>query len=646
MGRRYTDVLERHSVVIADNVTENPYERHIRPLFLGQQPKNQSRRQIIMETGQGGFGWLDWAVVAAYFVGITWYGLWVSRKTRTSNAYFLGDRSLPWWVMLAQSFSAGTHAEGPVLQAGATYAQGFAAIWYQWKNMLITPFYWLIAPWYRRSNRTTVAEMIEDRYGQAMASVYTVFAILFFIFVQGVMLKGAGKAVAGATGSGTISANGVVVAMTVVFVLYSFVGGLVAAAYTNLVQGFLIILLSFMLLPAGLMSVGGFSGMRDTLPADFFELYNQQSGIGAFTILMLAVNGLVGIVAQPHMVSMCATGRSERGGRLGMTYGGGIVKRLCAIGWALTGVIVAAMVIKVGGSLEDPEEAFGYACLHCLGPGFVGLMVAAIVAANMSSCANFMVNTGALFAKNVYGPHLRPAAGDREILHVGRFSGLLLTMLGVLFALGMENVLSAFLFTETIAALMGIMFLGGFLWKRANRYGAAASILVAFVVYYALNYLMTCKLPDGSSERLWPVVQHACACWQDGTLGKFLGSGTLQLVANWKGGPFGCTMLAGFLALIIVSLLTKPESPERIARFFAKMEQSSDDATSLEAESTVSAADRGEDLLLLDFPGWLSASRWRGFFRRYREDFVGFVLAWGSVALLIFIAWALMQIGK
>jgi hypothetical protein len=76
------------------------------------------------------------------------------------------------------------------------------------------------------------------------------------------------------------------------------------------------------------------------------------------------------------------------------------------------------------------------------------------------------------------------------------------------------------------------------------------------------------------------------------------------------------------------------------------MRHTSDDTTSLEIESKVLAADRGEDLLLLDFPGWLTIERWQGFFRRYREDIVGFALAWGSVAVLVLIAWGLMQIGK
>src|SRR5512137_2729005 len=182
-----------------------------------------------MQTAAG-FGALDWMVVIGYFIGVTGFGLWLSRRTRTSDGYFLGERKLPWWVMVGQAFGTGTHAEQPVAQAGATFDQGFATIWFQWKNMLITPLYWLMAPWYRRSERTTVAEMIEDRYGRKLAFAYTLFAIAFFVLCQGVMLKGAGKVISVATGGEMISANGVVVTMTAAVLLYSFCGGLIAAA--------------------------------------------------------------------------------------------------------------------------------------------------------------------------------------------------------------------------------------------------------------------------------------------------------------------------------------------------------------------------------------------------------------------------------
>ena len=561
----------------------------------------------------GEFTVLDWVVLAAYFVGITAFGIWIARKIRTSGGYFLGDRKLPWWVMIGQSFGTGTHAENPVAQAGATYRFGFATIWYQWKNMLITPFYWLMAPWYRRSERTTIGEMMEDRYGRGMALLYTLFAMCYFVFNQGTMMKGAGKVISVATGGELVSANEVVVLMVGAFVVYSFFGGLVASAYTDFVQGFLIIVMSFLLIPAGLMEVGGFHAMRDALPEGFFDLYNESSGIDAFTIAMLTLNGLIGITAQPHTLSMNATGSTERAGRVGQTYGS-MVKRFCTIGWAFTGLIVAAMVWQWDTSLgEDKEAAFGFACLHLLGPGLTGLMVACILAANMSTCSNFMVNSGALFTRNFYSVYLRRDAKDRELLLVGRISGLALTMLGVLFAFFVDQVLDAFMFNETLPAFLGIALMGGILWKRANRHGALAAVVASLGAYYAINACQT---------------------------------GSLQLIYPWLAGPYGWATLVGVVVFVAVSLLTPPEKGDRIERFFDNMQRSTDREGLPEGHPKPLAAELGQDLILVDLPGWWTRERWRGFFRRYREDLVGFALAWGAVGLLVLSAWGLMQIGK
>ena len=386
---------------------------------------------------------LDYFVLFGYFVFITSFGIWISRKIKTSDSYFRGGRKFKWYIMIGQAFGVGTHAEMPVAQTSATFNNGFATIWYQWKNMLITPFYWLIAPFYRRSERTTVGEIVEDRYGSTMGLVYSVFAISFFVFNMGVMLQGAAKVISVASGN-LISPNMVVIVMTIAFILYSFVGGLIASAYTDFIQSFLIIALSIMLIPLGLREIGGYGYMRSVLPDHFFDLFNSASGIDTFTILMLAVNGIVGITAQPHMISMCATGNTERAGRIGQTFGS-MVKRLVTIGWALTGLVVAALVVKNGVTLADPEMAFGYACNVLLIPGLVGLMLAAIVAANMSACSNFMVNIGALFTQNFYKKYLKPEAEDRNLLWIGRYSGLALSFLAVLFALSIKNVLHAFL---------------------------------------------------------------------------------------------------------------------------------------------------------------------------------------------------------
>jgi hypothetical protein len=104
-------------------------------------------------------------------------------------------------------------------------------------------------------------------------------------------------------------------------------------------------------------------------------------------------------------------------------------------------------------------------------------------------------------------------------------------------------------------------------------------------------------------------------------------------------------MLSGFALFILGSLLTPPEDPKRIKRFFEDMRHSSDtEGFSSDCPKTLAAA-RGQDLILLDVSSWFTAERWGGFFSRYREDLLGFILAWGTVGLLILSAWGLMQLG-
>jgi SSS family solute:Na+ symporter len=288
-----------------------------------------------------------------------------------------------------------------------------------------------------------------------------------------------------------------------------------------------------------------------------------------------------------------------------------MIKRLVTIGWALTGLVVAALAVKNSKTLPDPEMAFGYACSQLLVPGLVGLMLAAIVASNMSACSNFMVNTGALFTQNLFRKYVRPKASDRDLLWMGRYSGLGLSVLAVLFALSIKNVLHAFLFTETLAAFMGIMFLGGLIWKRANRFGAGTAVISSFCVYYIANFLMT---------------------------GKFM------LVYRWEPAPFGIAMLTGFFMFWLISILTKPEDKEKIEAFFDNMRRKSDAKVPGTDGKKPLAADYGEDLILLDLPGWMKKERRKNFFHRYREDLIGFFLAWIVVGFLILFAWAILQI--
>jgi Na+/proline symporter len=529
---------------------------------------------------------LDWAVLIGYLIIITAIGLIVGYRVRHSGEYFLGGRRFGPWLMIGQSFGVGTHAEMPVALAGAVYSVGASGIWFQWKNLFITPFYWIMAPVFRRIRRTTMAEFTEDRYGTWMGAIYIVFAITFFIINTGSMLKGAGKVISQATG-GTVGVNEIVVAMTVMFMLYSFVGGLVAAAWTDLFQGILIIALSFMLVPLGWRVVGGLDGMQASLPPHFFTLATP-SGITPWVIAMLTINGLVGIMAQPHQLAAVGTGKDERTCRVGMLFGN-MVKRVCTVGWAVVGLIVAAMIAQghaQAPTLGDPENAFGFACRQLLFPGALGLLIASILAANMSTCSAFLVDSGALFTEGLYRRRLVPNRPDRHYLWVGRFSGFAITMMGVLYALFLiRSVLYTFLLTETMATFVGIGVLGGIIWGRANRWGALASLLSAFATNFLLYY------------------------WKN------------ERLDHWDANVFLAALAVGSTALVIVSLMTAPEPAERQREFFDRLQTPSDEKAP-------------RPLLLVNALRLGRGAEGQGW-RAYREDLGGFVLGWAIVVALV-----------
>lgn len=547
----------------------------------------------------------DWTILIAYLILITILGVAVGLRVRDTDHYFLGNRKFGKWLMIGQSFGVGTHAEMPVSLAGAVYSIGISGIWFQWKNLFATPFYWLMAPVFRRIRRTTVAELTQDRYGEVMAVIYTVFALSFLMINTAGMLKGAAKVINQAVG-GDLGVNKIVVAMTVIFILYSFIGGLVAAAWTDFVQGFLIIVLSFMLVPLGWNVVGGMSGMKETLDAHMFSLATP-AGLGVWFIFLLTLNGLVGIMAMPHILAAVGTGKDEKTCRIGFFFGN-FIKRICTVGWGLVGLITVAAVVKGSfgvTSLADTEDAFGFACRHLLFPGSIGLLIAAIMAANMSSCSAFMVNSGALFTQNIYRIYLFVKKKDSHYLWIGRVSGLLITLTAVIYAIFLiEKVLYAFLLSETMATYMGISILGGMIWRRANRWGALSSLVVAMTVNFGLYYLM--------GERL----------------------------DHWDPNVFLYSLLAGSAALVLVSILTDPEQSDRISSFFGRLESPTDTPSQTSPEEV---AIQGKQLILINLRNLSKGTHGVGFFRAYREDLLGFGFGWILVILLVVLTWLLLQ---
>jgi SSS family transporter len=500
---------------------------------------------------------IDWAIIVVYLVGITAIGLWAARRVKSAASFFIGDRKFGKWMMLFFMFGTGTHSDQAVGVAAKTYSVGVSGIWYEWLWLFVTPFYWLIAPVFRRMRAVTTGDYFELRYGRSVSVLFVLVGLLQLTFFIGMMLKGTSAMVTAVSG-GTINPNVAIVAMTVMFVLYGIAGGMAAAIFTDLVQGLLTVVLSFMILPFAYAEAGGMSGLREQISDPNMLKLVAPGGITAFYVAVVSFNALVGWVTQPHTMANCAAGRTEMEGRIGTTFGM-FLKRVCIVAWMFTGLFAIAVYADRG--VEDVDHVYGlmaYDLLPKIAPGLIGLFMASMLASVMSSCDAFMVASAGLFTENYYRKFLVKDKPDKHYVLVGRVVSLGVVLGGIMFAVTAESILHMIEIFWKIAAMMGIAFWVGLFWRRATVAGAWAGTIVSFAAW-----LFTSKLefgPRGAKFVLWDF----SARFADKLPEFMVWEGKLHL--PWQ---MVIYLAAGFAAIVVVSLFTKRVAKERLDRLYA-----------------------------------------------------------------------------
>lgn len=496
---------------------------------------------------------IDIIVIAVYLMVILTVGVYQAVKIRTSGDYYAGGRRFGKFYMMMHALSQASDADEPVSVMGGAYQKGLSGIWYTYLYLPLTPLFWLMAPYIRRTRFLTTADFFEYRYDRSLSFLYAVIGVLKMSIAIGLVLKSTSVIFDSMTG-GTINSVWAILVMTVVFVLYGFAGGLRATVVTESLQGPLIVVMSMLLLPFGFVAVGGFRGLHETLPETFFHFTAKGHEFTPLWIFASSAAALIGFISGPQVVSLFASGKTELEGRIGYTYGT-MIKRLCAIGWVFTGLIVAAMAVQgdllpqeVSRLKSDRELAFGTAMRSLLPAGFIGLMFAAIFASQMAALSSRMVNSSALASRNLYLAFVRPQANDREVLWFGRVSGLFLVALGVLLALRVKSVADALTTLLGFSAIMGVVMWGAIFWRRANVVGAWCGVIAMFIPWATLG-------PPGAMLReSYPALPDWIGMYG---LARYMP----QLMAAY--------LPPGIALLVIVSWLTRPQPKQQVQDFYA-----------------------------------------------------------------------------
>jgi Na+/proline symporter len=559
-----------------------------------------------------GVNWIDWGVIALYLVGITIIGSWAVKRVKSTASFFISDRKFGKIMMMFFTFGTGTHTGQAVMVASKTYQSGASGIWYEWLWLFCTPFFWLFAPMFRRMRAVTTGDFFNIRYGRSVSVLYSLVGMLQLMVHIGVMLKGSSAMITAVSG-GQINPKFAIWAMTVMFVIYGVSGGLSAAIVTDFIQGILTIVLSFLILPSIWHAVGGLSGLRTVIPdAAMFKIVAPHE-ITAFYIAIISLNVLIGWVTLPHSMAMSAAGKTEMEGRVGVMCGI-VMKRICTIAWTLTGLCAVGLYM---GKTFDPDLVYGMAAndlLPKIAPGLIGLFIAGMLAAVMSTCDAFMVTSAGLFTENIYKPLISPGRDDSHYMKVGRLVSVLVVLVGIVFAYRFESIVEGMEIFWKVSAMMGMSFFVGLFWRRATTAAAWVSTVTSFT---ALLFTGTISM---FGKVLWDFNAH----FADKLPQFMLFDGKLYL--PWQ---MIIYLTVGFVSAIVVSLFTRPQQKERLDKFYeclrTPVKAGEPETEPFTLPPGVSPAPRNVLIKHPDFE----------FPKPAMVSVIGFLAGWAAVAILI-----------
>ncbi len=448
-----------------------------------------------------------WIVLVLYFAGMLLMGWWSKRGIHDREGFLLGGRQFGVGMMVMHAFGAGTHPGDVAGVVSKSVERGASGIWVSWMWMFGTPFYWLIAPVVRRMRCLTMADYFEERFGPAATVLYVIISGLGGTIACASVLLATTRTVQGMMGkaaAGDAWFFGILLVTTAVFVLYSYWGGIIAAIRTDMIQGLMIIALSFIAIPVALQLVGGWASAKETIAAaraaaatapaagmaegQTLSLFDPKYfSLGA--VLVLCVTAPFSMMAQPHLISVTSAGRTEWEGRVGFAYGN-VLKRICTMGWAILALCWLAYLIREGRDIHH-DAAFGDAVRFLLHPALQGLMLACVLAAAMSTGDALQVTVSGLVSENVYRRRVRPHADEQHYVHVTRLVGLGVIAGAVLFAIAMRaSVVESILTYFRVTATIGIAVAMGILWPRMNSVGVFASTIAAAAVLLLLKHVL------------------------------------------------------------------------------------------------------------------------------------------------------------
>ena len=449
------------------------------------------------------------AVIAVYFIGMLGISILLSKRARSESDFFLARDKLP-AAVIGFSYSATQMSGSSYLGSiGTVRTTGYAYIPSNVSSAAAPWFtYVLLGDRIRkvtsRLGCITISDLFEARFGKRAGLYSAIIMLIGTVPVIAAQLKAAGSAFEVILGIPYISAIFIFGAITII---YTVVGGMFAVAWTDLIQGALMILGFVIMLPVTLNAVGGFTQMNLTYAqirpeAATFDggVYNLMWVISAFLVW-----GFYQIGGQPSAVTRFMTTSNDKKLKSALVYSI-VFQSFIYFSIATIGLCSAILLPDLANSdLALPTLINMY--LH---PLLGGIVLAAALGAMMSTLDSVLLMTSSLFSQNIWVKALHRSSDDRTIVRVGRISTLVIGVLGLIIAIDPPDAIMWIITTgfSFMAGAFTFPILFGLWSEKTTSVAGRAGIVSGFIgtiVWYILGYIQYGSLSE-YVWGLWPAV--------------------------------------------------------------------------------------------------------------------------------------------
>ena len=509
---------------------------------------------------------IDWIIIITFFSISLFIGIWVSKKAGSSSGeFFLSGRNMPWWLlgisMVATTFSTDT----PNLVTDIVRTNGVSGNWVWWAFLitgLLTVF--IYAKLWRKSNVKTDIEFYEFRYGGAPASFLRKFRALYLGVIFNVITMSSVTLAAIKIGGIMLGLEPwqTVISAGLVTVLFSTLGGFRGVLYTDFLLFFVAMAGSIgaAYYLVNLPEVGGMTALLNhenvSNKLSILPDFSDARSLITLLIIPLAVQwwsawypgaepGGGGYIAQRMLAS------KDENHAIGATFFFNIMHyALRPWPW----ILVALTSLVIFPDLSSIKEAFpnisddklGHdlaysAMLIKLPSGLIGLVLASLIAAYMSTISTQLNWGSSYMVYDFYQKQINPDASEKKLVAVGRISTIALMILSAGLALLLQNALQIFDILLTFGAGTGLIFILRWFWWRINSWSEISAMFASGIVAILL------KTSD---------------------LGPYLFGSNKGLLPDWLEYPF--VVLFTSIIWLSVTYMTRPESDEVLRKFYKK----------------------------------------------------------------------------